>query len=76
MTTSTVNPVTPPVTPPPGADAAANATLVDQFARNSAQQMLLAELNLQLGQTTAIANAMEAMGQAVKNRAEASKQLV
>jgi hypothetical protein len=41
-----------------------------------ALQTMLGELNLQLGFTTALANAKEALGQACKNRAEASKQLV
>ena len=56
--------------------ATSTDAIKDQFAQNMALQAMLGELNLQLGFTTALANAKEALGQAAKNRAEASKQLV
>lgn len=64
-----------PAAPAP-ANAAGAGAIQDQFAQNMALQTMLGELNLQLGFTTALANAKEALGQAAKNRAEASKQLV
>jgi hypothetical protein len=69
---------TAPGTAPPASSSNIPGTsdIQGQFAQNMALQTMLGELNLQLGFVTALANAKEALGQACKNRAEASKQLV
>jgi hypothetical protein len=74
MATNPTNPAG--AAPAAPANAASTGAIQDQFAQNMALQTMLGELNLQLGFTTALANAKEALGQAAKNRAEASKQLV
>ena len=74
--TTKVGGTTPTTTTAAPANAAGTGAIQDQFAQNMALQTMLGELNLQLGFTTALANAKEALGQAAKNRAEASKQLV